>query len=109
MIAALRNRDRKHLLLAAHSVLPLQSIVIALLVNFWPNKYALTATQLLVGFSAGIFDTMIPVVVGTMTEGSGRYGFTFGFAITCWRLGHGCSVLLGKSIVHGAGYAAAFS
>lgn len=82
--------------------------MLTLLVNYWNNKYALTATQILDGVAAGIFDTMIPIVVGTMTAGSGRFGFVYGFIITMWRLGHGFSVLVGESIVHAIGYNTVF-
>jgi MFS family permease len=108
MIKATNKYDHKRLMIAAFAILPIQGIVLALLVNFWNNKYALTATQILVGVSAGIFDTMIPIVVGTMTAGTGRVGLAYGFALTMWRFGHGCSVLLGEAVVHAFDYSVAF-
>ena len=63
-----------------------------------PNVYAMTVVQILDGIGAGIYDTMIPIVVKRLTEGSGHFGFAFGFIITCWRIGHGLSLLLGKCI-----------
>ena len=64
-----------------------------------PNEYAIVATQIFEGLGAGIYDTLIPLVVKSLVQGTGRFGFTFGFMITCWRLGHGVSMLLAEGIV----------
>lgn len=72
------------------------------------DKYALLATQTLDGVGAGIFDTLIRVAVMRLTQGTGRFGVTFGFVITCWQVGHGFSILLSEFIVQYAGYTAAF-
>ena len=53
---------------------------------------------------SGIYDTMIPLVVGSLVRGSGRFGVTFGFIVTCWRLGHGFSLLIYRTF-EGWGYA----
>jgi len=108
MVTATKKYDHKKLMILAFAILPVQDLVLTLLVKYWNNKYALTATQIFAGISAGIFDTMLPIVVGTMTAGSGRFGFVYGFIITMWRLGHGFSVLLGESIVHAMSYEAVF-
>ena len=47
----------------------------------------------------GIIDTVMPLVVGSLVRGSGRFGVTFGFIVTCWRLGHGFSLLVGEAIL----------
>lgn len=60
----------------------------------------LTATQALDGIGAGIYDTLIPIALGQMTENTGRFGFTYSLILTCWRIGHGASFLLGECIVH---------
>ena len=52
--------------------------------------------------SAGIYDTLLPLVVQALIGGSGRFGFTFGFVVTCWRLGHGLSILVAESILKAA-------
>jgi len=44
----------------------------------------------------------VPLVVKVLVEGSGRYGFTFGFIVTCWRLGHGLSILVAEAILKSA-------
>merc|ERR1711935_556031 len=69
---------------------------------YYPNKYALVATQVFDGIGAGIYDTVMPLVVRSLVMGSGRFGVTFGFIVTCWRLGHGLSLLFGESILKAA-------
>ena len=51
----------------------------------------------------GIYDTVMPLVAGSLVRGSGRYGVTFGFIITCWRLVHGFSLLVGEAILKTSG------
>jgi len=100
--------SHRHLVIVAHIILPIRCVVAGLLIYFWDNSYALSGSMILEGLGAGIYDTIIPIVVGTMTEGTGRFGFTFGFIITCWRLGHGFSLLLSEFLVHDYGYITAF-
>ena len=98
----------KNMLLLAHFVLSIRCAILAVLVVFWDNKYAITATQIFDGIGAGVYDTMIPIVVTKLTMGSGRFGFTFGFIVTCWRVGHGFSYLLAEAITSAASYEVAF-
>ena len=98
----------KFWLLIAHLVLPIRCTILAILVATWDNRYAMTATQIFDGIGAGLYDTMIPIVVTKMTAGTGRFGFTYAFIVTCWRVGHGFSVLLAEAIAQGSGYEAAF-
>merc|ERR1712238_481141 len=51
---------------------------------------------------------MISIVVSKLTVGTGRFGVTFGFIVTCWRIGHGFSYLLAETIWHQCGAAVAF-
>jgi len=109
MITFVKKFSPKTLLVVAHLVLPVRCALIVIIIFFGNgNRYALAATQFLDGIGAGIYDTMIPIVVGMMTEGTGRFGFTYGFIITTWRVGHGVSLLMGESIVHASGYTTAF-
>ena len=85
-------------LLLAHIMLPIRCLSLGLLMRYFPNRWALTATQALEGIGAGIYDTMIPLVVVRLARKTGHYGFLFGFIITCWRLGHGVSVLVAEGI-----------
>jgi MFS family permease len=98
----------KSIMMVAFLILPIRCALIAVLVSYWSNPWALAATSTLEGLGAGVYDTMLPIIVKRMTQGSGRFGFTFGFIVTCWRLGHGVSVFFGEAIVHSFGYAAVF-
>jgi len=108
MTKAVEKVDHKILLVLAHLVLPIRCGLIAIMITWWDNKYAICSTQLLDGVGAGIYDTMIPIVVSKLTVGTGRFGVTFGFIVTCWRIGHGFSYLLAEGIWHKFGAAAAF-
>jgi len=108
MTKAVEMVDHKTLLVLAHLVLPLRCGLIAIMVTWWDNKYAICSTQLLDGVGAGIYDTMISIVVSKFTVGTGRFGVTFGFIVTCWRIGHGFSYLLAETIWHQFGAAVAF-
>merc|ERR1712032_300192 len=92
----------KNMLMVALIILPVRCLNLALLAIYFPNQYALAATQFWEGLGAGIYDTLIPLVVKALVEGSGRFGFTFGFILTCWRLGHGFSVLLAEAVLKAA-------
>lgn len=108
MSTAINRIDHKFLTTIAFIVLPIRCAMIALMVMYWQNPYVLVATQIFDGIGAGIYDIMLPVIVKKLTEGSGRFGFTYGFIVTCWRVGHGMSLLLGEIIVHYMGYSSAF-
>eukprot|EP01046_Picozoa_sp_COSAG06_P072068 COSAG06_NODE_20914_length_776_cov_2.076809_1_plen_92_part_00 len=61
----------------------------------------MVSTQLLV-LDAGIYDTLMPLVVKELVAGSGWsgwYGFAFGFIVACRHIGHGCSMLLAQSLL----------
>jgi len=100
--------DPKRIILIAFIVLPIRCTFISIMILFWSNPWALVSTQIFDGIGAGVYDTMLPIIVKNFTKGSGRFGFTYGFIITCWRIGHGLSLLLGEAIVHSFGYATAF-
>ncbi|KAL7551876.1 hypothetical protein ACHAWF_016689 [Thalassiosira exigua] len=104
----IENVPLKTLFIAANIVLLLRCIAIVLLIEMWANTYALVATQALDGIGAGIYDTLIPIVVGQMTQDSGRFGFVYGVNLFAWRIGHTFSFLLGESLAHGVSYTAAF-
>ncbi|HCH61989.1 MAG: hypothetical protein CL927_16090 [Deltaproteobacteria bacterium] len=108
MSTAIDRFNHKALTTVALIILPIRCAVIAMMVMYWQNPYFLVATQLFEGVGAGIYDIMLPVIVKKLTEGSGRFGFTYGFIVTCWRIGHGVSLLLGEAIVHYMGYSSAF-
>jgi len=98
----------KSLLVLAHFVFPLRCGLLAIMTNSFDNKFAICGTQILDGIGAGLYDTMVPIVVSKMTGDTGRFGFTFGFIVTTWRLGHGFSLMLGQSILHVSSYEVTF-
>jgi len=116
-----KHADRFHyktMLIVAHCILPVRCAVLAALsfqsgadastASSSPNPYAVVSTQIFDGLAAGVYDTMMPLVSRRLCQGSGHFGFTFGFFITCWRVGHGLSVLLGEFILHEHDYGTAF-
>jgi len=98
----------KKLLLFGILALPCRCLTLGLLAMYAPNQYALAATQVFEGIGAGIYDTLMPLVVKRLVKGTGRFGFTFGFIVSCWRLGHGLSLLLAEGILHESSYETAF-
>uniref|UniRef100_A0A7S0Q2F5 Major facilitator superfamily (MFS) profile domain-containing protein n=1 Tax=Coccolithus braarudii TaxID=221442 RepID=A0A7S0Q2F5_9EUKA len=98
----------KTLLLLAILILPIRCSMLAFLTMFAPNEFALVSTQIFEGVGAGIYDTLMPLVVKRLVEGTGHYGFTYGFILTCWRIGHALSVLLGEFILKESSYEVAF-
>merc|ERR1719491_2051355 len=98
----------KSLLILAHLALPVRCALLAVMINIWDNRFAICATQILDGVGAGLYDTMIPIVVSKMTGDTGRFGFVFGFIVTTWRLGHGFSLMLGESVLHVSSYEVTF-
>ena len=73
-----------------------------------PSPVAVVATQVFDGIGAGIYDTLLPLLVKSLVSGTGRYGFVFGAMVTSWRIGHGFSLLLAESLVHSVSYSVAF-
>jgi len=109
MTYAIDRFDHKRIMTVAFVTVPVRCAAIALLVEFSNSPWALVSTQTLEGIGAGVYDVMIPIVVQKMTKGSGRFGFAFGFIVAMWRIGHGCSVLLGESLAQSFGYVASFT
>jgi len=108
MSFAVDRFQHKNIMMVAFLALPIRCAAIALLITYWNNPWGLTATQVFDGIGAGVYDIMLPIIVKKLTKGSGRFGFAYGFIITCWRIGHGVSILFGEAIVHSFGYTAVF-
>jgi len=100
--------QHKNIMMVAFLAFPIRCASIALMINYWNNPWGLTATQIFDGIGAGVYDIMLPIIVKELTQDTGRFGFTYGFIITCWRIGHGVSILFGEAIVHNFGYTAVF-
>jgi len=96
------------LLLMGQAVFITRCGCLAALSAYSGNRYALCSTQILDGMGASVYDAVQPVIVSRLTQNSGRFNVTFGFVVTCHRIGHGLSLLLGESIVHASSYEAAF-
>eukprot|EP00548_Thalassiothrix_antarctica_P005034 CAMPEP_0194132594 /NCGR_PEP_ID=MMETSP0152-20130528/3022_1 /TAXON_ID=1049557 /ORGANISM="Thalassiothrix antarctica, Strain L6-D1" /LENGTH=566 /DNA_ID=CAMNT_0038827695 /DNA_START=82 /DNA_END=1782 /DNA_ORIENTATION=- len=108
MIYAVDRFDHKRIMTVAFFLVPIRCLVVALMAEYFNNPWALTATQTLDGIGAGVYDIMILIIVHCLTKGSGRFGFTFGFIISMWRIGHGASIFLGEHIVQHFDYTLAF-
>ena len=108
MSIAVDRFDHKRIITVAFVLLPVRCAMIATMVAYWSNLWALMATQIIDGMGAGVYDIMLPIVVKRLTTGSGRFGFTFGFTVMCWRIGHGLSLFFAEMVVHSFGYAVAF-
>jgi len=98
----------KNIMMVAFLALPIRCASIALMIHYWNNPWGLITTQIFDGIGAGVYDIMLPIIVKKLTQGSGRFGFAYGFIITCWRIGHGVSILFGEVIVHSFGYTTVF-
>ena len=83
---------------------PIRCIVIVLLLKFWPNNYALLATQLFDGVGVGTFSLSLTCVTKALTKGTGRFSFTLGFIITAHMVGAALSNLIGGYIVNLTSY-----
>ena len=75
-----------------------------LLLEFWPNNYALVAMQLFDGIGAGTFGLSLVCLTKTLTKGTGRFSFTLGFIITINMVGGALSNLIGGYIVNLSSY-----
>jgi len=87
---------------------PLRCTIIVLLNELWPNKYALMSTQLLDGIGAGTFGLSLPLVVNQLTEGSGRFSFTFGVMLSLHMSASALSNLIAGYVVTYMSYLVGF-
>jgi len=108
MTKAVDKVDSKTLLVLAYLVLPIRCGLLAIMIKWWDNDYAILSTQLLHGIGGGIYKTIVPIVVSKFTVGTGRFGVVFGFIMSCWRVGGGFSYLLAETIWHQFGAEVAF-
>jgi MFS family permease len=95
---------RKPLLLVAFAVLPIR----ALLYTVSDDAAWLLGVQVLDGVGAGIFITLLPLLVADITQGTGRYNMALGTVITVQGIGGSLSGLAVGLIVDHFGYGAAF-
>lgn len=95
---------RKPLLLVAFAVLPIRAV----LYTFSDHAVWLLGVQVLDGVGAGIFITLLPLLVADITQGTGRYNLALGAVITVQGIGGSSSGLAVGLIVDYFGYNAAF-
>lgn len=101
--------SHKRIMIVAFVTVPVRCFAIALMIEYFQNPWALTASMSLEGIGAGVYDVMIPIVVQQLTKGSGRFGFTFGFICAMWRIGHGVSVFFAEVLVQSFNYTVSFT
>lgn len=73
---------------------PIRCFLIVLLLEVWPNNYALLAMQLFDGVGGGTFGLSLIVITKALTEGTGRFSFALGFIITVNMIGGALSNLI---------------
>ena len=95
---------RKVLFLVAFAVLPARAV----LYTFSDNAMWLLGVQVLDGIGAGIFITLLPLLVADITRGTGRYNMALGAVITVQGVGGSLSGLADGLIVDHFGYNAGF-
>ena len=90
---------------------PYRLLILALRGALYPlsdDPYWLVGVQALDGVGAGIFGARVPVVVGDLTRGTGRFNVSQGAIATALGLGAALSATFAGLIVVTAGYSAAF-
>ena len=90
------------------TAVPLRCIAIIILNKYWPNQYALMATQLLDGIGAGTFGLSLPLVLKVLTKGTGHFSFSFGAVSTLYMCGAALSNLISGFIVTFIDYSTGF-
>ena len=80
----------------------------AVLYTFSDHALWLLGVQVLDGVGAGIFITLLPLLVADITQGTGRYNMVLGVVITVQGIGGSLSGLAVGLIVDYFGYGAAF-
>jgi len=90
------------------SAVPARCCIIVVLLQYWPDYYALMATQFLDGIGAGTFGLSLPTVSRALTVGTGRFSFTLGVVATSHMVGAALSNLIGGYIVNFTSYSVGF-
>ena len=95
-------------ILIGFSLLIPRILIIFLLLKYWPNSYALVATQVFDGIGAGINGLALMKVTKVLTYGSNRFGVAFALANLSEALGAAMSNLLSGYVVTVYGYEEGF-
>ena len=83
-------------------------VIIFLLLKYWPNQYALVATQILDGIGAGTNGLAIVTVTKELTYGSNIFGVAIALVSLCEAFGSGMSNLCAGYVVTAFGYERGF-
>jgi len=95
---------RKPLLVLAFLALPARALLFALV----DDPVWIIAGQILDGLGGGLFDTLLPLVLADIVQGTGRYNVSRGFISTVQGIGGSLSHAAAGAFVVGAGYSMAF-
>lgn len=95
---------RRPFLLTAFAALPLRGCLC--LVSDDRNWFF--ATQILDGIAAGLYLTLLPIVIADLTRGTGHYNLALGAVITAQNIGAALSTTLAGLVAVQMGYSAAF-
>uniref|UniRef100_A0A7S0CGF3 Major facilitator superfamily (MFS) profile domain-containing protein n=1 Tax=Proboscia inermis TaxID=420281 RepID=A0A7S0CGF3_9STRA len=88
--------------------LPIRITSIVALAYFWPNPYALIATQVFDGIGAGVFGLAAMQITMLLTQGTGRFGVVFSLINATGLFGGAMSNLISGYIVDYASYQISF-
>jgi MFS family permease len=95
---------RKPLLVLAFLALPARALLFALV----DDPVWIIAGQILDGLGGGLFDTLLPLVLADIMQGTGRYNVSRGLISTVQGIGGSLSHAAAGAFVVGAGYSMAF-
>ena len=95
---------RRPLLIAAFAAL----VIRGALCVWFNNAAALLLLQALEGVTGGLFETLLPLVLADVMEGTGRYSLARGVVGTVQGIGGSCSQAVAGFLVTRAGYPSAF-
>jgi len=82
--------------------------IIITLTSFWPNPYALVATQLLDGIGAGVNGMATMQITMVLTKGTNKFGLIFSIVNLCGFCGGALSNLISGFIVTATSYRIGF-
>ena len=89
--------------------LSVRCTTLVLLLYFFPNTYALIATQLIDGIGDGVVHMSYVVVTQALTQETGHFGMAMGLVQVADNLGNSISNLLGGYLVTETSYAIGFA
>lgn len=95
-------------LLIGSGALFVRLTVISILVNYWPNYWALGATQVFDGIGGGCTDLMLMLYSHLLSRRTGHYNLNMAIVTTWKRVGAVVGVVIGGAIATESSYEVAF-